>query len=109
MNLKGLTLKQLTKLRTEVDAAIEKAKLREMEIAKTKLEKVAKKLGYSLAELVQTSQTSGSKPKASRKSVAPKYQNPADTAETWTGRGRKPLWVQAALDAGQSLSDLEIS
>ena len=43
-----------------------------------------------------------------RKAVAPKYANPADTSQTWTGRGRKPQWVQAALDAGKSLEDLAI-
>ena len=26
-------------------------------------------------------------------SVAPKYKNPANSAQTWTGRGRSPVWV----------------
>src|SRR4051794_12275797 len=34
---------------------------------------------------------------ASRGKVAPKYRNPDNPAETWTGRGRQPRWVQAAL------------
>lgn len=33
--------------------------------------------------------------------VAPKYRNPA-TGETWSGRGNKPRWLQAAIDAGSS-------
>ncbi|TXH88221.1 MAG: H-NS histone family protein [Rhodoferax sp.] len=36
-----------------------------------------------------------------RAKVAPKYRNPANAAETWTGRGRTPLWVQALKTAGQ--------
>jgi DNA-binding protein H-NS len=36
-----------------------------------------------------------------RAKVAPKYRNPKNAAETWTGRGRTPLWVQALKDAGQ--------
>jgi DNA-binding protein H-NS len=43
-----------------------------------------------------------------RAKVAPKYRNPDNPAETWTGRGRKPRWVQDALDAGRSLSDFAI-
>ncbi len=35
-----------------------------------------------------------------RAKVAPKYRNPTNAAETWTGRGRTPLWVQALKDAG---------
>lgn len=27
--------------------------------------------------------------------VAPKYQNPTNHAETWTGRGIAPKWIQA--------------
>ncbi|HRM75876.1 MAG TPA: H-NS histone family protein, partial [Paracoccus sp. (in: a-proteobacteria)] len=37
-----------------------------------------------------------------------KYANPADPEQTWTGRGRKPRWVQEALGAGQKLESLEI-
>jgi DNA-binding protein H-NS len=30
--------------------------------------------------------------KASTKKVAPKYRNPL-SGETWTGRGKEPLWI----------------
>jgi DNA-binding protein H-NS len=45
---------------------------------------------------------------SSRGKVAPKYRNPDNPAETWTGRGRQPRWVQAALAEGRSLSDFAI-
>ena len=35
-----------------------------------------------------------------RAKVAPKYRNPNDAAQTWTGRGKSPVWVQALKDAG---------
>lgn len=37
-----------------------------------------------------------------------KYRNPENPSETWAGRGRPPKWVQAALEAGQTLEDLAI-
>ena len=40
------------------------------------------------------------------KKVAPKYRGPA--GEQWTGRGRQPGWVVAALNAGGTLNDLLI-
>ncbi len=40
--------------------------------------------------------------------VPPKYRNPDNPAETWTGRGRKPRWVVAALEKGLTLDDLRI-
>lgn len=36
----------------------------------------------------------GNKSSATRGKVAPKYRNPANPEQTWTGRGRTPLWVQ---------------
>jgi DNA-binding protein H-NS len=34
------------------------------------------------------------------KKVAPKYRNPANHEQTWTGRGVSPTWVQALKAAG---------
>ncbi len=39
--------------------------------------------------------------------VAAKYRN-NDTGETWTGRGIKPKWLQAAIAGGKSLEDFAI-
>jgi DNA-binding protein H-NS len=34
------------------------------------------------------------------KKVAPKYRNPANPEQTWTGRGVSPAWVQGLKAAG---------
>jgi len=34
--------------------------------------------------------------------VAPKYRNPANPEEVWSGRGMAPRWMKAYLDQGQS-------
>ena len=39
----------------------------------------------------------------------PAYRNPCNSAETWTGRGRKPKWVREALARGVRLEDLAIN
>ena len=41
--------------------------------------------------------------------VLPKYQNPKNPAETWSGRGKQPRWVQAQLEAGERLEYLPFS
>ncbi|WP_141750791.1 MULTISPECIES: H-NS histone family protein, partial [Stenotrophomonas] len=40
--------------------------------------------------------------------VAPKYRNPANPNETWTGRGRQPKWMAALVQAGKSATDFLI-
>jgi DNA-binding protein H-NS len=38
----------------------------------------------------------------------PKYANPEDRSQTWTGRGRKPNWLVARLKKGANLEDFAI-
>jgi DNA-binding protein H-NS len=40
--------------------------------------------------------------------VWPRYRNPV-TSETWSGRGKQPRWVIAAVEAGRSLDDFRIN
>ena len=41
--------------------------------------------------------------------VLPKYQNPGNPAERWSGRGKQPRWVRAQLKAGKKLEHLLIA
>jgi DNA-binding protein H-NS len=41
--------------------------------------------------------------------VLPKYQNPKNPAETWSGRGKQPRWVRTQLKAGKSLKHFLIA
>jgi DNA-binding protein H-NS len=41
--------------------------------------------------------------------VLPKYQNPKNPSETWSGRGKQPRWLKAQLRAGKKLNDLLIN
>ena len=68
--------------------------------AREELEKTAKSMGYKLDEIFEMR-----KPRAK---VAPKYRNSDDQNQTWTGRGRKPKWVEYALQSGKTLEDLRI-
>ena len=38
--------------------------------------------------------------KRARTKVAPKYRNPADTSQVWTGRGKPPAWAAPLKAAG---------
>jgi DNA-binding protein H-NS len=40
--------------------------------------------------------------------VYPKYQNPNEPSETWSGRGKTPRWLVAALKTGHKLEDFAI-
>lgn len=102
MDLDSLTLKELKSLQSQVEKKIAGFEERKKREALTTLEETAKTLGYSLTELV------GVGAQRKRKPAKPKYANPANKSETWTGRGRRPRWVDAALKSGKTLDDLAI-
>src|ERR1700756_4312043 len=41
--------------------------------------------------------------------VLPKYRNPTNPAETWSGRGKQPHWLQAQLKANKKLEHFLIA
>ena len=43
-----------------------------------------------------------------KKKVEPRYRNPANVEETWTGRGKQPRWLAAQLAAGKQLASFLI-
>jgi DNA-binding protein H-NS len=41
--------------------------------------------------------------------VFPKYQNPDEPSETWSGRGKQPRWLTTALKTGRTIEEFVIS
>lgn len=102
MDLNNLSLKELKDLQAKVAKAISGYEDRRKKEALAALEEKARELGYSFAELT------GSAPARKRASPSPKYANPANPADTWSGRGRKPRWFAEALASGKSVDDLSL-
>jgi DNA-binding protein H-NS len=44
-----------------------------------------------------------------RSEIAPKYRNPENHSETWSGRGREPKWLQHQIASGKAKDDFLIS
>ena len=40
--------------------------------------------------------------------VFPKYRNPTTPSETWSGRGKQPRWLVAAIKSGRKIDDFRI-
>lgn len=105
MDLESLSKDELQKLRREVEKAITTHEDRRRQNAIAAVERVAAEHGFTLAQLVGAPAARG---RGRRGVLPPKYINPADPSQTWSGRGRRPDWVKAALAEGKSLSDLAI-
>jgi DNA-binding protein H-NS len=102
LNLNGLSLKELKDLQSQVTRAISTFEDRKKKEALSELEDKARSLGFSLAQLT------GATVSRKRAPATAKYSNPANPSDTWSGRGRKPRWFEAALNAGKTPEDLAI-
>lgn len=107
INIDRLSLKELQELDGRIQKAIVVARDRERTEAKQKIEALALESGFSLSDLFGGGRGAG-RGKAANGGSAPKYANPDNRAETWTGRGRKPNWLVAKLEDGASLDDFAI-
>ena len=89
-DLKSMAIDDLWQLHEQVTAKL----ARELVIQKARLEERLRKLGS-----------------ASRRpypKVLPKYRNPKNPAETWSGRGKQPRWLTAQLRSGKKAKDILI-
>ncbi|HDS1218761.1 H-NS histone family protein [Stenotrophomonas sp. TWI143] len=105
IDLTGLSARELGALiRTAKKQQTIVAKRRPIAKVRAQLSKLAKTEGYTIEELFGTA-TAAAKPRARKAAapsktagrklgkVAPKYRNPANPKETWTGRGKQPRWM----------------
>lgn len=102
MDINALSLKELKDLQAQVARAIASYEDRRKKEAVAELEDRARQMGFTLAELL------GAAPVRKRAPASAKYANPANPSETWSGRGRKPRWFEAALAEGKSPEDLAV-
>jgi len=122
-DLKGLTNKDLDSLIAQAKkqlAALNKRK--PIAGVRKKLTALAKAEGYNIAELFGGAKAAAPAKKAGKKAgkkaakkagktgrkVAPKYRNPANPKETWSGRGRQPLWMADQVKKGKKPEDFLI-
>lgn len=69
---------------------------------------IAKSLGLTVAEPKKRKARAEKGVVEKKAKGAPKYRSSKDPALTWTGKGRKPGWVQMYLDNGGDLESLLI-
>lgn len=111
-----MTPKALQKLIAEATREHKRQKKRApIARVRAKLTRTAKADGYTIQELFGTGSaapaaktTRRRATKTTGRKIQPKYRNPNDTKQTWTGRGRAPLWFNALIESGKTRDDLLI-
>lgn len=107
INLETLSIDELRDLRKKVERAITSFQDRKRREAQAAAAEIARQHGFSLNELTGQKTTRG-RQASSETSAAPRYANPDNASQTWSGRGRRPAWIAAQLEAGRTLEDMAI-
>ncbi len=106
--------KSYTEIKKEIaklEAQAERMRKGSFDKAIAQIRELMEKNGISIADLTEALSSKGKKGRKPAKAPAaakPKYQSPADPSLTWSGRGRKPKWVQEWIDGGNDLEKLQI-
>nr|VFJ86071.1 MAG: DNA-binding protein H-NS [Candidatus Kentron sp. LFY]VFJ98698.1 MAG: DNA-binding protein H-NS [Candidatus Kentron sp. LFY] len=105
-DLSEIAFQDLVKLRNELDASIDSRREAEKQQLIEEIRQKITERGFTMAEIFGGDDlVKNLKPHAP---VAPKYHDPDNPEQKWSGRGRKPGWVVALLEKGRTLDELLI-
>ena len=95
-DISGMSYAELAELETKLASLKAEKQNAERAALKQRLTTIAKAAGFDIHDLFGRARGGkGGK-------VAPKYRDPKNPANTWTGRGRMPRWLTAATKGNKS-------
>jgi DNA-binding protein H-NS len=114
-DVEKLSYDELIALKGKVEKALEAKKSEHVGHVRAQIHAQLEKAGLSMADVLgHEVKPSASSVKVKQRGpvkgskVAPKFRNPKNAEQTWSGRGLKPRWLQEALDRGQKLESFKI-
>lgn len=110
-DLSNYNLAELKGLQFEIEKEIKSRQKDEVRKAREQILAIAQDVGVPVSALMAKAggkQKAGGDQKGNGKQGQARFRNPADEAQTWTGRGRQPKWISEALAGGKSLDDFKI-
>lgn len=101
---------KLAQLMEKVREAIQARRKDDLVKAREQIQSIANQFGITVDELVSPKGSKGAgKLRKETAKVQPKYRHPNDANLNWTGRGRKPKWVEEYISQHGSIAGLEIA
>jgi len=94
INLDTLSHAELQALIRNAESQMETARKNTIAEVRNKIDSMLKNAKLTLDEVYPRRGKGTKGPKAA---VAPKYRNPDNASQTWSGRGKRPVWFNEAL------------
>lgn len=106
VDLSGYSLEELNALVERAKKAITHKEHSRVQEVRSEIERLAGELNMTVEEVMGFD----SRKKKGGKATGPgkvKFRNPANPGQTWTGRGKRPRWLQEAIDQGADLESFK--
>lgn len=103
MNLNNYSLDDLQKLIADAETTLEKRQREQRAEVVAQMRKLAASVGIDFEIVAGETRKRGT-----RAAAAPKFRNPANSAQTWNGRGPKPKWFKEAVASGKTPEQMAI-
>jgi DNA-binding protein H-NS len=103
IDLTSLSVAELEQLVRDAGARRDVVKRQQHAELRRSLETQARAAGFDLYELFNIGSTEGA-----RRVAVSTYRNPKDPEQIWAGIGKRPDWIRAAINAGETLESMKI-
>lgn len=103
IDLSGLTLSELEQLVKDATARVSTIRASRITDVRREIEKLARERGFAISELFPAA-----KGKVASNASKPKYSNPNNPMQFWTGRGKRPQWLSEAVAGGAAIESFLI-
>ena len=105
MDIKTLETSEIVQLIGDLNGELKRRSKQEKENLIHEIREKAQALNIPLNELLEAVE----KPIKVRKEPSPpKYHNPENNSQTWSGRGKRPQWFKDHLNSGKTPEDMLI-
>jgi len=101
IDLSKLSIEELESLAKDIQTEVVTRREAERQRVLGQMRELAAGLGLTLEEVVRLERGKGGGGQV-------KYRHPKDPSLTWSGRGKRPAWINEALAAGKSLDDFAV-
>ncbi|MEB4589546.1 H-NS histone family protein [Candidatus Thiothrix sp. Deng01] len=98
VDISSLSVAELERLKGSIDNAIANRRDTELTGLREQIEEMVANAGFTIDEVMQARTSK-------KRIIKPKYRNPNNPEQTWSGRGRKPAWVEEWTSSGRSLDE----
>lgn len=95
-----LPVSDLMRMREEIDAQISAKQMSQMMMVVERIQQIAAENGFSMGDVIPFLQEDRVHPV--------KYRHPENPELTWCGKGRRPLWLNEAIEAGIPLAKIRV-